>query len=1256
MEKNNEKKDENINMEKKITNENNKKSKISEKKISKKNNEKKDENNNMEEMLNNYLNDDKNENYNIIDDKNEDNYKSNITLEKLKKMGVIKDITKKKIKEETKNETKEKPKKIFKKKNIIMNADSLMDDKNFSYENYMKKIEEKRNKEYNDFLEHMKERKNHLYDENDEIINDENDEIINDENDEIINDENDEIINNENDETINNKNDETINNNLPFNLSLIKKATIKNDEIIYNDNEDKNNETIINENIKNEDKNNETIINENIKNEDKNENVYFLSSLNQSRIKKNKLIIDKNLYKNYLLTYEKQGFYEYLGNVEKTKLFFDFDDINSEQELNIIINKIKNFFNLLNFSNNDLLIQKRVSGKKIKAHIITPFLYAERKSISQFQKLMNIKKILDNEKIDFHAVLHDQFRNSYWSKKLKYDFIAEPNSFIKAENDDELLNSFVSLINNKMVDVTNIIDKFNKENENLIDSLKQKKYETNEEYYVDDIKKTIANYLSLINNIKIEPNNIKFKTLSDGKKYLSRHDFYPNKKSNEEIYLRKDKKGEPLTKGAPILFNEQDNGFSLISMYVQDDMQIVFFKNKKTSKNSDFQKELNEWFEEKDLINYENAWLEFNKFNLIEGKPGCGKTNLCINHMAQQKDVTKLIIETRLTQRETHKEMILKIDPEAVIYEIDGNNRLNDEYYIEGIIENKNWFIVNDLSFYQRFKKYYNDAQYYTNEKIKIFLLIDEAVQIINNLALNENILFEDIDLKEELFEFIEKNVETCYSTDLSNIEALKELFTKKFKKTPEFNILKLKSNQIIDKLILNKDMMFFFEKIYKNYLDGKKCLAYFDTVNDLQTFYCWIIKIFEKNKNDFHNINDILMITGDHDNIEDMKILNGKKIILTTCKIFNCISIDCNEDDETFIFTSNQKMINNYSKLNSALRQRKSKILNICIDETGLFLTHNNYGIEKKHIKTNTPFYDYLNTYDSLTMIDAIKKIINRGPNFIIENLIENKKKQKIKKQKLIRLKGEKNQINEKILKTINPEAEKIIENFNIAKKNVNNEFYKDNEDVKKILDEIKIENLDKKIIYLSNNKPLNEIKKTELINKIKTQMIIDIKEKEVKKMIKTSIKNGEVEKEKINEFKYFFKNNKLSKNSFVYEKKQKIIDDFELSIKNKNMDSLNKLLKKYHNEFLIYKNNELIEKKLKRDYQIIFDDNLNEDYYSIKKTREILKNYKMDKTYKEILLIGYDIEINENYEKTLIKNKSNYHLVIYDQMISLN
>jgi hypothetical protein len=609
--------------------------------------------------------------------------------------------------------------------------------------------------------------------------------------------------------------------------------------------------------------------------------------------------------------------------------------------------------------------------------------------------------------------------------------------------------------------------------------------------------------------------------------------------------------------------------------------------------------------------------------------------------MAQQKNITKVIIETRLSQRLTHKNMILEIDPAAVIYEIDGQNNMPWQYYVTGILENKNWFIVNDLSFYHRFKKYFKDANE-IDSSLKTSLLIDESFQVINNLATNNNALFKNVDLKAEFFDFLEKYVETYYATDLTKIEKLKKLISYNFENVPEFNIIKLKSKQTINKITLKNDMIFFLKKIYKNYLDGKKALAYFDTVKDLQTSYIWLSK-------QINNKNDMIQITGEHDNKIELQQLDEKKIVLTTSKIFNCISIDCYDDDETFIFTSNQKMINNYSKLNSAMRQRKSKYLNICIDKKGLFLTHNDCKKFEALIKHNAAYFNYIDSYNSMSMIDAIKSIINRGTNFEIENLIDDER-HTIKKQVIVRLNGEKNGVKEKVLNLVKPDLKTKIEKYEEAKKNIDSI----DEEVKQIIDDIKLENIDEKISYLTNNKQIDDIDRKELINKINVQEIINLKKNYVNKEIENV--KIEIGKDKYEEYEYFAKKNNINMNTLNYEVKQNIIDEFIAATVDKNAVKLNSLLKKYNKEFLLFKDNEIVEKNLKRDYQIIFDETLKENYYCKNKTREILNKHKTDNKHKETIVIGYDILTNENREKTLVKNGSKYHLAIYDNYISLN
>ena len=974
--------------------------------------------------------------------------------------------------------------------------------------------------------------------------------------------------------------------------------------------------------------------------------IEFLTSLNQSRNKINKILLDEKLYEKYLSTHKNTGFYELIKNKKFVKIFFDFDDIENGNALNTIINKIKKFFNSLHFPAAELLIQSRESNGKIKAHIITQNLYAEKKEISIFQKLMNKMKILGPVEIDYHAVNHDQFRNSYWAKKSKYDLTAEKNTAIMAENIDDVLHSFVSLIYGEMADVTKAMKNFNDKNGHLLINMMAAAATTNEIYCaeIDNVKKTIAEYLEQVNNIKIDPRRIFFNTLADGKKYLMRQDFYPNKKSTEEIFLTKDRSGESLTKGAPILFNKTENGFSLVSMYAADDSQKVTFTNKKTHKNTNIIDELNkEWPAEENLINFDEAELKWGTFNLIESKPGGGKSTLAVNHMAGEKTKTKVIIETRLSQRITHKNMILNVDPEAKIIEIDGQNKAGDQFYIDHILEENCWFIVNDLSFYQRFKRYFIEALMMRPE-MKIIILMDEAFQIFNNLTTNNNCLFKAVDLKYEFMDFIENYAETWYATDLTKMGELKKLIKKNFDTAPEFNEVKLRSRQTIKKITLKNDMMFFMRKMLKCYFDGKKILAYFDTVRDLQAVYAWLIK-------KFINLDDIIQITGEHENAAEFKILNEKKIVLTTSKIFNCISIDCADNDETFLFTSNQKMINNYNKLNSCMRQRKSKFLNICIDKLGLLLVHNDYKKIGPLLKHNKVYFNYLNEYDSMTMIDAIKLIINRGADFEIENLIDDEK-YKIKKEIIVRLNGEKNTEQEKILNLATDKYRGEIDDFNEAKKLICDD--KTRAEVKKIIEAVKIDDLDKKLNYLTNNKAPDEIEKMGLIDRIKRQEIINTKKEFLLKSM-AEIKK-DLGEEKIDELRNFVRKNNLNMNTLEYEIKQGVIEEFNDSIRGKNGGKLTELMNTHKRDFLIWRDNELIEKNLKKDYLVVFDESLTEEKYGRDKTREIIKRHKTDRNHKEIIIIGYDLVRNEHREFTLIKNGSKYHLVIYENNFSLN
>jgi hypothetical protein len=973
--------------------------------------------------------------------------------------------------------------------------------------------------------------------------------------------------------------------------------------------------------------------------------VKYLHSLNQKRDNYNEILLDENLFTKYKTLIQNQGFYELLSHTNKTKIFFDFDDIFDEFSFGIIKYRLSQFLqSVLNIEDEiDFLVQKRVVDKKIKAHIITKYFYADKKQISIMQKIINKMKILCDREIDYHAINHDQFRNSYWPKKPKYDLHPETNSHVEAQDIDELLHSFVTVIHHEMEDITNQISKFNEENKHLF--FKPGSKNEDAEIYVEDIdnqKIIIKEYIEKLNDIKIDPRNIIFHELSDGKQYLMRKDFCPFKKPGQEIYLNKCDGAEPLTRGAPILVSPTKNGFKLISMYHEDDKQCVYFSTKKSTKNFKIDEDIfKDWIEDENLQTYDEAELKFNHCNLIEGKPGCGKTHKTIEHMKKYPGL-KLIIETRLSQRITHKQMILSFEPDADIIEIDGNHKQDSKIFVDKILDEKCWFIINDLSFY-RFKKYFEEALWIDPELKKPIILVDEAHQIISNLALCNNELFKNVDLKNIFLNFIEKYCETSYFTDLINTAELKTLIKKTFENHPTFNEVKLRSKQTINNLTIKNDMKFFLRKTINNYLTGKKSLLYFDTILDLQTAYLY----FNKKKID---LNDILVITGEHDNREDFKFLDEKKIVMTTSKIFNCLTIDCKEDDEIFIFTSNQKMINNVDKLNSSLRQRKSKNLNICINNLGLILDHECGKEIKNLLKYNFPYYEYINSFNKLTMIEAIKNVINRGENFKLNNLID-EKIYRIKKKKIVRLNGDKHIKQEKIIKLLTQDHNEQLELFNKAKKI---DPFETDEAVLEIINKVKIEDLDKKLTYLTNNKNIDELKKQELILKIKQQEIINMKKDFVIDICKSFKKENE---EKYKEIEHFVTQNNLNMNTLDFEVKNDILNELDETIKKKDYEKLNGMLVKYHKDFILYKNNEIIETNLKRDNKIIFDQELIEEEYSIRKTKEIIKKYQgRSNKYINYIFVGYDlVNCNLTGHKKLIKNNSTYHLCIYDSIVTL-
>jgi hypothetical protein len=611
----------------------------------------------------------------------------------------------------------------------------------------------------------------------------------------------------------------------------------------------------------------------------------------------------------------------------------------------------------------------------------------------------------------------------------------------------------------------------------------------------------------------------------------------------------------------------------------------------------------------------------------------------------------KIIVESRLSQRDTHKKMIFKNDPKAIIIEIDGQHHEEIEFYNNHLDLGNIWIIVNDLSFY-RVAGYIKNYIYFTGKDLIINILIDEANQIIGNLCNCNNGHFKTMDLKNLFFSFIEQYANTCYFTDLGFIEELKTLLTRLIL-YKEIDIINLKSKQTIKNLTFTNQQKKTCEKIYDLYKQGKKTFSFFTNRIDLQTCLNFFIKKGIKRE-------DIYAVTGDHENL-DFNQLDIRRVILTTSKIYNCISVKATNQDETFLFYSNKTPINNFNQLNSCLRMREAQTLTIVIDKKSAGQIHNKfYTKEKDLLKHNKNYYDYLNCFDNLTMIEAAKIIINRDEEF---NLIMDidEKKEPFKKKKIITINKTKTNIKKEVallkqydIDDSKKEIEEMEENIRQAKLKLKCPELETIEEINNYCN-APVENEQEKIEYLFNTS-IENINPNDIEDFKHKLKLYELKEIELK-FQNDIMKEFKIYNEPVyNDIKNFTRTNNLNINMMDFERKKEAIDTVEDLLKNKNINGVNEFLKKNKYDYLIYKNNELIEKMGKRDNVIIHDFDLTNEEYNRKETYEIIKKYKRGTKYVNYIFIGYDLIKDESANYKLIKNHCKYHLTLYETIITLN